>query len=520
MTTELVKAEPVPLTPPLPLHKGKAMAEAVEAYRHLQHDLDKAMPEAIIQITGRPFRRKPYWRAVRAAFMLTVECVKEERLILDEDHGWTVTYRATAPNGASADGDGCCMASEKSGKQGTEHNIRSHAHTRGMNRAISNLVGFGEVSAEEMIEDEDRAAPRPTPKAAPKPRVSVTDPRFPERRSDDDHKVGSALISEAQQKRLFAISQAKGWNRADVQALLGRHGYIRSNEITKADYEAVCAVLEAGPDAGADAPGPDFLVAAWSMSAHARPRDAQRGGALDGPDGRSRPGRRAAARSGPVADLRSAPASVPRSSPTNAPARCGSRSPALAEGGQAPAISIGAVLTTLKDFHLLEVAGGPAFVAVAARWPRPYHAECGGADGDAPPHARAVPLGELCDDAHAGHAPGLSRPGRRRARAARRGPDHDRCHARPSRLMTDGELARLPDPPYLMPRYLVKETLAVLVSPSGHGKTFVALGPGAVARHRADLPGPGDACPGAGRLHPGRRPRRLPPPDCRLEARP
>ena len=50
-----------------------------------------------------------------------------------------------------ADGDGSCFSSEKRGRgQATVHNVRAHAHTRAFNRAVANLVGFGEVSAEEM----------------------------------------------------------------------------------------------------------------------------------------------------------------------------------------------------------------------------------------------------------------------------------------------------------------------------------------------------------------------------------
>jgi hypothetical protein len=241
MTTDLVKTDAIALAPPLPVHQGAAMAQAVEAYRHLQHDLDRAMPEQIIHHTGRPFRKKGYWRAVRTAFQVSVECVKEERLILDEDHGWLVTYRATAPNGTTADGDGACMASEKSKQMGTEHNVRAHAHTRGMNRAISNLVGFGEVSAEEATADDD---PRPRPA----PRVSTPVKAIPPaQRTDDDDKVGAQLISTAQAKRLFAIATANGWTRDQVQALLGQAGYTRSAEITRGDYDALIARLEAGP---------------------------------------------------------------------------------------------------------------------------------------------------------------------------------------------------------------------------------------------------------------------------------
>jgi hypothetical protein len=71
-------------------------------------------------------------------------------------------------------------------RQATEHNIRSHAHTRAFNRAVSNLVGFGEVSAEEIDRDDERPRPRATRAA------------------------GEATISAAQQKRLFAISKKTG----------------------------------------------------------------------------------------------------------------------------------------------------------------------------------------------------------------------------------------------------------------------------------------------------------------------
>ena len=60
------------------------------------------------------------------------------------------------------DGDGSCFASEKTGGRlrATEHNVRAHAHTRAQNRAISGLVGFGEVSADEMPFDDVPVKPQ------------------------------------------------------------------------------------------------------------------------------------------------------------------------------------------------------------------------------------------------------------------------------------------------------------------------------------------------------------------------
>ena len=152
----------VPVEPqlPTPVFSGGQMTEALAAYQSLQASLDHAMSDQLMLIGGKPFRKKGYWRAVRIAFQLEVHCIEERHTAMGDDWGYEVTYRATAPNGASADGDGACMASEKATGQDTVHNVRGHAHTRAFNRAVSNLVGFGEVSFDEMPSDEQRQARR------------------------------------------------------------------------------------------------------------------------------------------------------------------------------------------------------------------------------------------------------------------------------------------------------------------------------------------------------------------------
>ena len=130
----------------------KDISEAFSAYRDLQVKLDQMMPDQIMEISGKKFRKKGYWQAVATAFNLSLELVGESKEKGEKDWGFTVTYKASSPVGRSAMGDGSCFASEKSrGRmQATVHNVRAHAHTRAINRAISNLVGFGEVSADEI----------------------------------------------------------------------------------------------------------------------------------------------------------------------------------------------------------------------------------------------------------------------------------------------------------------------------------------------------------------------------------
>lgn len=142
----------------VPAISGPEFAESFRSYKLLQAAIDDSMPEEIIHIQGKPYRKKGYWKALRAAFNLTIECVHDERVevTLDDgavDWGWHVRYRASAPSGSFVDGDGSCFASEKGNRvRATEHNVRAHAHTRASNRAISSLVGFGEVSADEMAD--------------------------------------------------------------------------------------------------------------------------------------------------------------------------------------------------------------------------------------------------------------------------------------------------------------------------------------------------------------------------------
>jgi hypothetical protein len=159
-----------PLTPS-PVFRGAHMVRALADYRELQKALDEAMPDQLMVIGDRSFRKKGYWRAIAVAFGLTVEPAGETRSVIGalddgtENYLHSVTYRATAPNGRATTGDGACAAAEKQrGRmEATEHNVRSHAHTRAFNRAVSNLVGFGEVSAEEVERDEHAEAAKVRP---------------------------------------------------------------------------------------------------------------------------------------------------------------------------------------------------------------------------------------------------------------------------------------------------------------------------------------------------------------------
>jgi hypothetical protein len=125
-----------------------------DVYREVRKDRDGN--EKVVE-----YLRKRYWRRLATCFGLDLQLVSETR---EKDEkgalAYSVFYRAIAPNGRVVEGDGYCSRSEGGKGFWSEHSIRATAHTRAKNRAISDMVGGGEVSYEEMQGDDEAETPR------------------------------------------------------------------------------------------------------------------------------------------------------------------------------------------------------------------------------------------------------------------------------------------------------------------------------------------------------------------------
>ncbi len=131
--------------------------EALDAWQAFQALKGKLVTKDDIQhIANGDFIKKSGWRKIAAAFGISTECVAEEREDIPGGWLWRVRVRATAPNGRYAEGTAGCASNERRYSH-PEHDTYAQAYTRACNRAISDLVGGGEVSAEEMKVD-----PKPT----------------------------------------------------------------------------------------------------------------------------------------------------------------------------------------------------------------------------------------------------------------------------------------------------------------------------------------------------------------------
>jgi hypothetical protein len=123
---------------------------------------------------GRQFTKRSGFQKLSAAYGVSTEILSNTtetvtREIDDEQKTILIAravVRATHPSGRHADGDGACSSNEKrfrKGDQRMEHNLSSTAVTRAVNRAISNLIAFGSVSAEEVDEGAGGTAPQSPP---------------------------------------------------------------------------------------------------------------------------------------------------------------------------------------------------------------------------------------------------------------------------------------------------------------------------------------------------------------------
>jgi hypothetical protein len=100
-----------------------------------------------------PFVKRSGWRKIATGYTLSCDILEEEVIERDE-RGEPKRAKAKArvyhrETGRSWEGTGRCSTTERRFSK-PEHDVTATAVTRAINRATSDLVGFGEVSAEEV----------------------------------------------------------------------------------------------------------------------------------------------------------------------------------------------------------------------------------------------------------------------------------------------------------------------------------------------------------------------------------
>ena len=141
-----------------------AAREAMETYQQISRAL--ITPDDMQRIGRTEFPKRSALRKLANAYRVSTEIIKDQ-VDYDDDGNMVrarITVRATHPDGRISDGDGICHVGERTGGRKPdpkiEHDTHGTAVTRAKNRAISDLIAFGAVSAEEAEADTGGPAAR------------------------------------------------------------------------------------------------------------------------------------------------------------------------------------------------------------------------------------------------------------------------------------------------------------------------------------------------------------------------
>lgn len=205
------------------------------------------------------------WQMLASMYRVTASITSTKFIDLGSVTGWEANAVAIhVPSGQQiSSADAMCLSDEenwgprpqyewreKQGGGGREkvlvgtvptptQQLRSMAQTRAISKVLSNLLkfvarmaGYAGTPAEEMTGDEHHSG-------------GVSQPG---RKSES-----GPTISEAQAKRMFALSKQAGKSNEEVAAILKKFGFEKSAEVTRDKYEAICAAIQAPAPQPADA---------------------------------------------------------------------------------------------------------------------------------------------------------------------------------------------------------------------------------------------------------------------------
>ena len=158
-----------------PLVTKEAALAAWQEYQDLTRAILRAADFQTFREGGREgrFVKKSGWRRLATHYGISLEMVDErlghehdsricarvrfpEQMREDRDCGCPVVFaryvvKAVAPNGRAVTAIGLCSTGEKNRRfVRQDHDIATTAYTRAANRAISDMIGAGEISAEEV----------------------------------------------------------------------------------------------------------------------------------------------------------------------------------------------------------------------------------------------------------------------------------------------------------------------------------------------------------------------------------
>ena len=259
----------------------KAAKAFMDNYQEVCKSLLASSDYQNVKINGKPlaFKKKSAWRKIATAFNISDDILEKE-IIRDENHqiiSATFYVIATAPNGRHGVGSASCSIFDKISYKdveqpsnfelrkrfnNAENDVIATAHTRAKSRAISDLVGMGETSAEEMegvIDTPKKPAVKKKVKKTVKPKVAPKKPEPPKEEPPlkDDGAIEVEVVSDEKPSKSLkelmdedksikrAIDELQEENRVVNRFAIEDRllNLMQSGGITEDDYRAARKIL-------------------------------------------------------------------------------------------------------------------------------------------------------------------------------------------------------------------------------------------------------------------------------------
>lgn len=203
-----------------------------------------------VVFNGKTYLQFEDWQTVGRFYGVTAVVQNSKYVEFGEDdekvRGFESQAQAllVATNQVISAAEAMCLDDEPNWSKKPLFQLKSMAQTRACAKALRNvlawvvvLAGYSPTPAEEMNGDEETGKPifQPPQRKSAQPQQQVLPPK--------PQSTGKT-ISEAQGKRLWAISKTAGVSEDLLREIVSKHGFAHSKDITRDKYEDICVEVE------------------------------------------------------------------------------------------------------------------------------------------------------------------------------------------------------------------------------------------------------------------------------------
>lgn len=206
-------------------------------------------------INGKRYPTVEHWQTLASFYGVIPRVVSTSFVEFGGAGGFEAIAEAVTKDGRVVSrAEAMCLNDEPRWKGRPLHQVRAMAQTRAISRVLRNifsrimvLAGCEPTPAEDADGTWDNNKPKP---AIQEPQKKAPQPEA--KQEAQPEQADARLISEPQQKRLFAIATNAGWKPQELKDFLMReYGIDHSKEIRRDQYEEICQTVESGTNATA-----------------------------------------------------------------------------------------------------------------------------------------------------------------------------------------------------------------------------------------------------------------------------